>query len=101
MDRLAFVALASLGSLVLSANGARADKTEDDAVKALKASGAEVIRDKKAPGQPVVTVDLEKLHLDAADLRPLRQLKSLKSLDMRFATVDEDAWKELGQLKSV
>ena len=59
----------------------RADDAEDKAVTIVKKLGARVTRDEKAPGKPVVTVDLWVTQVTDAGLKELAPLKNLMTLN--------------------
>jgi hypothetical protein len=74
----------------------RAD--EAAAVKALTKLGAKIKRDDKAPGKPVVEVDLSKGKFKDGDLKELAALEELRVLSLRGTTVSNKGLKELAGL---
>ena len=93
LSLIGFCVLATLASLV------RAD--EDSAVAVLKQLRAKVVRDDKLPGKPVVEVDLRGTDAENADLAPLQELKSLRTLDVRGTMVTGSGLKVLEGLKNI
>jgi internalin A len=87
-----------LGLLALVVAG-RAD--EAAAVKAVEKLGGRVIVDTKRPGKPVVGVDLDRTKVTDADLKELKELKSLRKLDLTGTKVTDAGVKELKVLKSL
>ncbi len=55
----------------------------------------EITRDEKAPGKPVVRVDLYYTQVTVAGLKELAALGSLTTLNLRFAQVTDAGLKEL------
>ena len=72
--------LGALAVLVILSGVARAD--EADAVKVIEKLGGKVTRDEKQPGKPVVEVNLMLTKVTDADLKQLKELKQLASLNL-------------------
>src|SRR5215813_12597420 len=87
-----------LGLLVLAVSG-RAD--EAAALKMIEKLGGKVTRDGKLPGKPVVAVDLGSTKVVDADLKELKELKSLQSLGLGVTEVTDTGLKELKELKDL
>jgi len=87
-----------LGLLVLAVAG-RAD--EAAAVKAIEKLGGKVTRDDKQPGKPAVSVDLDLTKVTDADLKELKELKSLQGLRLGDTKVTDAGLKELKEVKSL
>ena len=85
-----------VASLVL-ASGGRGD--EAGAAAALKKLGARVTIDERAPGKPVVAVTFT--DVTEAGLQQLKELKSLKTLDLSNTKAPDAALKELRGLRSL
>ena len=62
----------------------RADEAEDRAVKAVQKLGGRIVRDEKADGKPIITVDLILKKVTAADLKELAPLTGLRHLDLAY-----------------
>ena len=88
------VSVLGLGSPV------RADEAEDKAVAFMKKIGGKVIRDEKAPGKPVVTVDLLGTQLTDAGLKELVAFKNLTTLHLAGTKVGDAGVKELVALRT-
>jgi hypothetical protein len=69
-----------LAVLSLHLGHASAGQDEDAVVKLLEKTGAKIIRDDKAVGQPVIGVDLRKIGVTQDNVKLLRQLKHLHTL---------------------
>jgi WD40 repeat protein len=75
---------------------------ESGAVTALERVGAGIRRDEKQPGKPVVWVDLtQKTQVTDADLKGLKNLKSLQMLNLGLTQVTDACLEELRDLKSL
>src|SRR5437763_378180 len=85
-----------LGLLVLAVAG-RAD--EAAAVKAIEKLGGQVTVDADRPGKPVVGVDLWRTEVTDAELKELKELKGLQTLDLRETKVTDAGLKELIELQ--
>jgi internalin A len=81
-----FVLCAVVAWMVLGVLGAptsaRPDDAEDKAAALVERLGGKFSRDEKAPGKPVVKVDLHYTLVSGADLRALAALKGLTHLDL-------------------
>ncbi len=99
MFRLMAFALAVLGLCLGSS--ARADDAEDKAVAFVEKLGGKVTRDEKAPGKPVVGVDLGGTAVTDAGLKELAPLKSLTTLELSVTQVTDAGLKELAPLKNL
>ena len=98
MFRFMFVAVAVAGL----GSAARADEAEDKAVARVKEFGGTFTRDNKAPGKPVVTVDLGNTKVTDAGLKELAALKNLTTLNLyRWHKVTDAGLKELAALKNL
>src|SRR5215471_16010582 len=86
-----------LGLLVLAVAG-RAD--EAAALKMIEKLGGRVTRDAKIAGKPVVRVNLPLSKVTDADLKELKELKSLQYLSLSFTKVTDAGLKELKELNS-
>ena len=75
-------------ALVLAVSGlcpcpsARGDDAEDKAVGFVEKLGGKVARDDKAPGKPVIQVDLNSTNVTGAGLKELANLKNLTTLNL-------------------
>src|SRR5260370_308873 len=87
-----------LGLLVLSTMN---QTDEAKAVKVVKKQGGEVTVDTKRPGKPVVGVALMGTAVTDAGLKALKELKSLKTLNLDFTKVTDAGLKNLKELKSL
>src|SRR5262245_65130401 len=85
--------------LLTAAVGIRAD--EEAAVKAVEKLGGKVRRDDKAPGKPVVAVDLRSTLTTDADLKVLKECKHLQVLDLGVTQVTDAGLKELKELRQL
>lgn len=76
--------------------------TEEATVKSLKALGGKVIRDEATEGKPVVGVDLNGIErVTDEELQKLRDLKSLKTLQLIQTQVTDAGLKELKDLNNL
>ena len=92
--------LGALAAVVILSGAARAD--EADAVKVVEKLGGKVTRDDKQPGKPVVEVNLSLTKVTDADLKQLKELKQLASLNLFGCREVTDAGvKELKELKQL
>ena len=91
--------LGAVMAAVLLAGPARAD--EEAAVKAVEKRGGKVRRDDKAPGKPVVAVDLRSTLTTDADLKVLKECKHLQVLDLGVTQVTDAGLKELKELRQL
>src|SRR5262245_34971583 len=87
-----------LGLLVLAVTG-RAD--EAAAVKMIEKLGGKVTRDAEIAGEPIVGVNLFRSPVTAAELKHLKEIKSLKKLNLSRAKVTDAGLKVLKELKSL
>jgi hypothetical protein len=103
MLRIMAFALAVSG--LCSCSPVRADDAEDKAVafveKLAEGLGREVIRDEKAPGKPVVEVNLVCTPVTDAGLKELAALKNLTTLHLGNTRVTDAGMKELAALKNL
>jgi internalin A len=83
---------------VLAAAPVRADDSEDKAVAFVAEMGGKVARDEKAPGKPVVAVDLEGTPVTDAGLKKLATLKNLSTPSLLRTHVTDAGLKELATL---
>ncbi|HKB37026.1 MAG TPA: hypothetical protein VKD72_11265, partial [Gemmataceae bacterium] len=74
-------------------------KDEQSAVKAIEKLGGTVRVDAKRPGKPVVDVDLSGTTVAGAELKELKELKSLQGLRLGDTKVTDAGLKELKELK--
>ena len=79
----------------LSGSAAWADEAEDKAVAFVTKLYGTVTRDDKAPGKPVVTVNLGGRQVTDAGLKELAPLKGLTKLDVRDTRVTDAGAMEL------
>src|SRR5262249_50838543 len=86
-----------LGLLLLTGAG-QAD--EAAAVKAIEKLGGRVVRDDKLPGKPVVAVLLDSTKVTDAELKTLKEFKSLQYLNLGNTTTTDVGLKELKQLET-
>jgi internalin A len=98
MFRTVAFALAVSG-LCLSSS-AQADD-EDKAVSLVEKLGGKATRDEKAPGKPVVKVNLRGTQVTDAGLKELAALKNLTTLDLNLTQVTDAGLKELATLKNL
>jgi hypothetical protein len=94
------MALLALLCILCSSAPVRAD-AEDKAVEAIKKLGGSVMRDDNAAGKPVVRVDLRGTKTTDADLKELKEFKSLRTLDLFNTKVTDAGLKELKEIKSL
>src|SRR5436305_1457932 len=94
MQRAWFVALA-----LLAPAAARAD--EAAALAALAKLRAEVVRDEKRPGKPVVRVAILRPVGDSPSLAHLAALSELQELDLNFALVGDTTLAHLARLRNL
>ncbi len=85
-DGLASVAGALLAGLLMPVR-ARADEAEDRAAEAIRKAGGKVERDERAPGRPVIGVNLGFTQVTDAGLKELKELKALRSLSLNGTRV--------------
>ncbi len=79
-----------------------AEADEADAVKLVEKLGGKIMRDDKQPAKPVVGVDLSLKKVTDADLKELKELKQLASLNLFGCRAVTDAGvKELKELKQL
>ena len=91
-----------VGAVMLLAclsGAARAD--EASAVKAVEKLGGKVTRDDKLPGKPVIGVNLCSTRVRDADLKELKDLKQLTSLQLGGGRVTDAGLKGLKDLKQL
>src|SRR6516225_6001090 len=93
MGQLLFLAL-----LVLTV-AIRADDVA--AVKELRKLGARVTVESKRPGEPVVGVDLIGTQITDAELKLVKELKSLRSLQLAGTHITDLGLKQLKELKNL
>src|SRR5262245_40642658 len=87
-----------LGLLVLAVTG-RAD--EAAAVKVIEKLGGKVKRHDKRPDNPVIGVDLERSKVTDADLKELKQVKSLQTLNLKVTKITDAGLRGLKEFKSL
>src|SRR2546421_616928 len=88
-----------IGLVLLWVPGAlRADKAQDQAVQVVEKLGGKITRDARAPGEPVIAVDLRDAPVTDAKLKELAPLTPLQSLDLGFTPVTDAGLKELAPL---
>jgi hypothetical protein len=98
MTRLVKVSLVTLGFLAATLS-MRAD--EESAVEAIEKFEGVVIRDDKAPGKPVIKVDLYNKPVMDSDLKILKELKQVQVLRLSLTKVTDPGLKELRDLKQL
>jgi hypothetical protein len=98
MTKLVNVAAVALGLLALMVR-VRAD--EGSAVEAIEKLDGVVIRDDKAPGKPVIKVDLYNKPVMDEDLKVLKELKRVQVLRLSLTQVTDAGLKELRDLKQL
>src|SRR5262249_26206907 len=89
--------------LSLAASGSRSDdpkpmqlpKTEEAAIKAVRALGGQIVRDAAAEGKPIVKVDLNGKPVTDKELKSLKELKGLQTLHLIQTQVTDMGLKEL------
>ena len=92
--------LGALAAVVILTGAVRAD--EADAIKLVERLGGKIKRDDKQPGKPVVEVNLSVKKVTDADLKQLKELKQLASLNLFGCREVTDAGvKELKELKQL
>ena len=79
----------------------RAEETEERATKAVEKLRGKIYRFTKRPGQPAVNVDLRGTEVTDADLKDLKDFKSLRMLTLRQTGVTDAGLKELKELKNL
>jgi internalin A len=83
-------------------NSGAAKGDEADAVKLVEKLGGKVMRDETKPGKPVIGVYLPRnTEVTDADLKGLKELKQLMTLDLKFTSVTDEGLKELKELKQL
>ncbi len=80
---------------------AQGDEAEDRAVEAIRKVDGAVARDEKAPGRPVVYVDLNYRTVTDEGLKELRAFKGLRTLCLGFTQVTDVGLKELRGAKGL
>jgi hypothetical protein len=95
------MALLALLCILCLSTQVRAGDAEDKAVEAIKKLGGSVMRDDNAAGKPVVRVDLRDTKATDADLKDLKEFKSLRTLDLFNTKVTDAGLKELKEIKSL
>src|SRR5579872_2924211 len=93
--------LVALVALLLGASSTFADEAEDRAVAAVKKLGGTVIRDDKAPGRPVIGINLAFTKAKDADLKIIPPIMGLRWLNLNGTKVTGAGLKELTPLKSL
>ena len=78
-----------------------ADAAEAKAVEAIKKLGGKVTRDDKLPGKPVIGVDLAFTAVTDEDLKELKELKQLTTLNLCNTQVTDASLKDLKELKQL
>jgi internalin A len=91
--------LACVGLALLAGGADRAGTAEDTAARQVEEQGGKVERDAKAPGKPVVAVDLSGTKAGDAGLKELAAFKHLRALNLAGTGVTERGLKELAPLK--
>jgi internalin A len=92
--------LGTILAVVITSNGARAD--EAAALKRIEHRGGYVTRDDKKPGKPVIAVAYPRGNATDEDLKGLKDLKQLTSLDLHHCRQLTDAGlKELREVKQL
>ena len=79
----------------------RADDTEDRAVEFVEKLGGRVIRNEKAPGKPVISLDLYNTQVTDAGLKELAGLKNLTDLVLVCKQETDAGLKELAGLQNL
>jgi internalin A len=79
----------------------QADDAEDKAVAFVEKLDGTVTRDEKAPGKPVLTVNLSYTKVTDAGLKELAALQNLNTLNLRGTQVTDAGLKELAPLKTL
>ena len=95
------MALLALLCILCSCAPVHANDAEDKAAEAIKKLRGSVMRDDKAAGKPVVLVDLRGTKATDADLKDLKEFKSLRTLDLFNTKVTDAGLKELKEIKSL
>src|SRR5262245_53635013 len=95
------IAALTLVVVLFTAASARADDAEERAVSAIEKLGGKVVRDETAKGKPVVRVHLGYSKTTDTDLKGLKALKSLHTLDLLHTGITDEGLKEIKDLKSV
>ena len=89
------IAFALAASGLCLCSSARADDAEDKAVAFVEKLGGTVVRDEKAPGKPVVTVNLGGKRVTDTGLKELAALKALTTVNLIGTKVTDAGVKEL------
>src|SRR5262249_31023530 len=84
-----------------SRSGGEESLDEKAVEKQILELGGNLTRDQKAPGKPVVGVDLRSAEVDARLLRSLAVFPELTTLHLWYTTVDDDALAALAGLKKL
>jgi internalin A len=100
--RMALLArLFALVALGFGPVAALAGDAEDRAVEAVKKLGGSIVRNTKAPGNPVTSVFLTKTKVTDAGLKELAALKRLLYLNLEKTSVTDAGLKQLTPLKEL
>ena len=91
-------AQALLAVVLLGAAAGRGHGSEDAAVAALTKLGGTVRRDVKAPGMPILAVDLSASRVTDEDLKHLKHVASLQWLFLQATAVTDVGLKHLQDL---
>src|SRR5262245_44252046 len=89
----------SLAVILLAATSLWAGDAEDEALKKLDKFLPKVVRDKKAPNQPVVSLQLGGPKVTDAELALLTVFRELRELDLNSAKIEGPGLKHLQALE--
>src|SRR5437868_625354 len=81
--------------------GLRADEAEDRALRAVAKLGGKATRDEKAPGRPVVAIDLSFTTVKGPVLKQLASLEALRALDLSDTRIADGDLRELAGCKGL
>jgi hypothetical protein len=79
-----------------------AENAHDTAAELIKKKGGRIYRDKKTEGNPIVEVRFSYINdVFDADLKILKDLKSLQTLDLERTNITDAGVREIGILKNL
>ena len=84
-------------AVCLAGCGQKQTEQEQKAVDAILKSGGYLTRDEKLPWRPVVRINLSNTKVMDSDLKDLKELKDLQSLDLCSTKITDAGLKELKQ----
>jgi Leucine-rich repeat (LRR) protein len=88
-------------AVCLAGCGKKQVNQEEKAVSAILNLGGKVTRDEKHPGRPVARIDLRGTKATDSDLKDLKALKGLQTLNLSDTMITDASLKELKALKDL